>query len=286
MSDTDDRRLIDELLKQALAEDLGAEGDITSQAICAPDRTAAASIIAKAPGVLSGGILLAPLFARVDPSVAVSVAAPDGSRLAEGTVVARLEGPIRAILAGERTALNLLQHLSGIATLSSRMVAAIGPAKTRLLDTRKTTPLLRALEKKAVRDGGGHNHRFGLFDMVLIKHTHVTAAGGVAAAIRAVRAARSGHPCLAIEAEVGSVAEFREALTERPDRIMLDNMNLADMRECVALARRSGASVELEASGNVTMDTVRAVAETGVDFISCGSITHSAPALDMHLVIA
>ena len=285
MSAGDDTRLIDELLRKALAEDLGAEGDITSQAIFPAGRTAKASIVAKAPGVLSGGTILAPLYALVDPGVTVSGLVADGSRVAEGTVVARLEGPIRAILAGERTGLNLLQHLSGIATLTARMVAAIGPARARLLDTRKTTPMLRALEKKAVRDGGGHNHRFGLFDMVLIKHTHVAAAGGVAAAIRAVRAARAGKPAVAIEAEVGSVEEFREALAEHPDRIMLDNMSPAEMRECVALARRAKPRVELEASGNVTLDTVRAVAETGVDFISCGSITHSAPILDMHLVI-
>jgi nicotinate-nucleotide pyrophosphorylase (carboxylating) len=219
----------------------------------------------------------------VDNAIVCRPECEDGSRLSRGTVIARLEGPVRGVLAGERVILNILQRLSGVATLTARMAAAIGAHPARLLDTRKTTPGMRSLEKKAVRDGGGTNHRFGLFDMVLIKDTHVKAAGGVGEAIRRVRKARQGLPVVKIEAEVQSEVEFREALGEKPDIIMLDNMDCAAMAACVRQARGSG--VLLEASGNVTLETIGAVAATGVDFISTGSVTHSAPALDIHLVI-
>jgi nicotinate-nucleotide pyrophosphorylase (carboxylating) len=192
---------------------------------------------------------------------------------------------VRAILSGERTVLNFLQRLSGIATLTARLVAAMGESPARLLDTRKTTPTLRALEKKAVRDGGGHNHRFGLFDMVLIKDTHVRAAGGVRAALQGVRNTLGPENRLEIEVEVQSREEFIEAVAERPDRIMLDNMGPADMRVCVEHVRSHALNIEVEASGRVSEETIAEVARTGVDYISVGSITHSAPALDIHMVM-
>jgi nicotinate-nucleotide pyrophosphorylase (carboxylating) len=193
---------------------------------------------------------------------------------------------VRSILAGERVALNFLQRLSGIAALTARYAAAIRHTSATILDTRKTTPCLRALEKLAVRHGGGENHRAGLFDMMLIKDTHVRQCGGVTAALKKAIASRgrAGEP--EIEVEVQSAAEFAEALALRPDRIMLDNMSADDMRGCVEKMLSCGMRVELEASGNISLDNAAEFAETGVDFISCGAITHSAKALDIHLVIA
>jgi nicotinate-nucleotide pyrophosphorylase (carboxylating) len=280
-----ERRLIDELLGRVLAEDLGVAGDVTSTSIFGADDCAVARIQSKAKGVLSGAYLVEPLFARLDSRLCVQLRAQDGDALDVGSPIADVHGPIRAILAGERTALNLLRHLSGVATLTARMVATMGPGRVRLLDTRKTTPGLRAFEKLAVVHGGGVNHRFGLFDMVLIKGTHVKAAGGLAQAIRRARASQSVPAGMKIEVEVQSPAQCEEALAERPDIIMLDNMDVPAMRECVERVRRASASVELEASGNITLETIGAVAQTGVDYISVGALTHSAPALDIHLVI-
>jgi nicotinate-nucleotide pyrophosphorylase (carboxylating) len=278
---------ISDILDRALAEDLTARNvDITSQAIFSPDDRAKAVIKSKATGVLSGVFLLAPLFAKIEPRLAIDTGgAVDGGRLLPGTEICRLEGPVLGILAGERTALNLLQRLSGIATLTAAYAGAIAHTRARLLDTRKTTPGLRLLEKMAVRHGGGTNHRFGLFDMILIKDTHVKRAGGVAAALRKAMSGRGDKKEPKIEIEVQTVDECVEALALGPDRIMLDNMNTGDMRRCVSMVRLSGAKVELEASGGITLETIASVAETGVDFISCGALTHSAPALDIHLVI-
>jgi nicotinate-nucleotide pyrophosphorylase (carboxylating) len=216
----------------------------------------------------------------------VRVLARDGSALETGTRICELSGPVRSILAGERVALNFLQHLSGVATATSRLVRLIAHTRAKLLDTRKTTPLLRFLEKEAVVHGGGAKHRFGLFDMVLIKDTHVKAAGGVQpAVVRAQEYVLANGLPVAIEVETQTMDEFREALECRPQRIMLDNMTIDNMAACVILRDTSGVSVELEASGNVSSDTIVKIAETGVDFISAGSITHSAPALDIHLII-
>jgi nicotinate-nucleotide pyrophosphorylase (carboxylating) len=277
---------IDALVRRALEEDLSTDGDITSQALFAEGETAAAVIKSKSAGVLSGAYLLGPIFGSLDPGVMIRDLAGDGSALAPGSVVCRLNGPVRPILAGERTALNFLQRLSGIATLTSRLVAAIAHTGAKLLDTRKTTPGLRLLEKQAVVHGGGTNHRFGLFDMVLIKDTHVAAAGGVAEAIRRSREhlLRRGMR-MKIEAEARTIAEFNEALAARPDAIMLDNMSVRDMAACVKERSQSAPAVMLEASGNVRLETIVPVAETGVEYISCGAITHSAPALDIHLII-
>jgi nicotinate-nucleotide pyrophosphorylase (carboxylating) len=292
-SDPAAREQISDLLDCALAEDLGSPpgslgkgGDCTSNALFSALDTGRAVIRSKENGVLSGAYLCAPLFAKIDPSLSLTMCADDGAPLAPGTEICRLSGKVQSILAGERTALNFLQHCSGIATLTSRYVAAIRHTGAKLLDTRKTTPGLRLLEKKAVRHGGGMNHRSGLFDMMLIKNTHIKRCGGVTAALTKALSARGPAKWPKIEIEVQSVREFDEALRLQPDRIMLDNMSVSAMRACVEKMTKSGGiRSELEASGNITLDTVAEVAETGVDFISCGAITHSAPALDIHLIM-
>ncbi|MGA3051677.1 MAG: carboxylating nicotinate-nucleotide diphosphorylase [Chitinispirillaceae bacterium] len=286
MTGEEERRCIDGLLDRAIDEDLGRGGDCTSNALFSENDRAEGVIRSKEAGVLSGMFLLSPLFLKIDPSIAIVMLLDDGNALARGSEICRVQGSARGILAGERIALNFLQRLSGIATLTSRYCAAIAHTGARLLDTRKTTPGLRFLEKLAVRHGGGANHRFGLFDMMLIKDTHVKRCGGVTAALEKALRSRGSSPAPKIEVEVRSVEEFGEALRLLPDRIMLDNMSLDAMRQCVEKKRASGAAVELEASGNITLDTIAAVAGTGVDFISCGAITHSARALDIHLIIA
>lgn len=275
-----------ELLMRALAEDLGTQGDITSQSIFNPADCANAVIKSKATGIVAGTDLLTPLFSLIDKNITVERCCTDGARLIAGTIIARLQGPVIGLLSGERIALNFLQHLSGIATATSHLAQRIAHTKCRLLDTRKTTPGLRLLEKKAVLAGGGCNHRIGLYDMILIKDTHVKAAGGTAAALQAAQqsAAAQGLP-VGIEIEVASCAEFLSALPLRPQRIMLDNMTIADMAWCVRDRNQKNSAVELEASGNVGESTIVAIAETGVDFISCGAITHSVMALDIHMII-
>jgi nicotinate-nucleotide pyrophosphorylase (carboxylating) len=276
---------IDEIVARALAEDLGACGDVTTQAIFTHDATASATIVSKGAGVLCGAFLLEPIFGAIDPDLAITNLLADSAKLQPGVEICRLSGRVHSILAGERVALNFLQRLSGIATQTARLVELTRETKAVILDTRKTTPLLRRLEKRAVLAGGGRNHRFGLFDMILIKDTHVKAAGGVQAALRKAAAFRRDKPGLAIEVEVQSEAEFLEAVACAPDRIMLDNMDCAVMRRCVRMVREHNIAIELEASGNVNSATVRAIAETGVDFISVGSITHSVSAVDIHLLI-
>jgi nicotinate-nucleotide pyrophosphorylase (carboxylating) len=274
------------LISHALAEDLGERGDITTDALFDTGDAGRAVIKSKQSGILSGVLLMEPLFHHLDPALSVDVQLCDGDALVPGSRIVSLQGRLRSILAGERVALNFLQHLSGIATATNALAGLISPAKAKLLDTRKTTPLLRLLEKEAVVHGGGYNHRFGLFDMVLIKDTHVKAAGGIGPAIAKAKeyVARSGIN-VKIEVEVRSMDEFEDALSAGVDRIMLDNMSLSDTAACVSLAKKSNSSVELEASGNVSAQTIVSIAETGVDFISVGAITHSAPALDIHLVI-
>jgi nicotinate-nucleotide pyrophosphorylase (carboxylating) len=277
------------LISHALAEDLGAHGvrgDITTAALFDTANTGRAVIKSKQTGILSGMQILEPLFHHLDPALSVEPLLRNGDGLSPDSVICRLQGTVRGILAGERVALNFLQHLSGIATATHALAGLISHTGARLLDTRKTTPLLRLLEKEAVVHGGGQNHRFGLFDMILIKDTHVKAAGGVAPAIKKAKGfvAASGTN-VKIEVEIQTMEEFSQALYGGVDRIMLDNMSVADMAACVASARKGGTGVELEASGNVSAQTIVAIAETGVDFISVGAITHSAPALDIHLVI-
>jgi nicotinate-nucleotide pyrophosphorylase (carboxylating) len=281
----DESAVIQTLIGQALREDLGDQGDVTSRALFAPGKQAQAVIRSKAEGILAGAYLIEPVFHAVDPALTVSQPAAEGSRLSSGTEICLISGRLTSILAGERTVLNFLQRLSGIATKTNSMVSRIAGTGARLLDTRKTTPGLRLLEKKAVAAGGGTNHRFGLYDMILIKDTHVKAAGSPSAAVSKAREFAAERSGLRIEVEVQSVGEFRDAITALPDRIMLDNMNTQAMSQCVGIVWEKKLPIELEASGNVTEHTIRAIAETGVDYISCGALTHSAPALDIHLIL-
>ena len=271
---------VNQLIALALAEDL-AQGDVTSASVIPATLAARAEVLVKAAGVIAGLEVAEAVCAAVDPSLAWQALAIDGQRVEPGTVVATIAGPARSILAAERTLLNFVQRLSGIATLTARYVAAIEGTGARLVDTRKTTPGWRALEKAAVRAGGGHNHRFNLGDGVLIKDNHLALAGQNIAG--AVAAARANAPhTLRVEVEVESLDGLRAALDARADIVLLDNMPLDMMREAVGIAGRRAL---LEASGGITLERIRAVAETGVDLISCGAVTHSATALDISLEV-
>jgi nicotinate-nucleotide pyrophosphorylase (carboxylating) len=268
------------LVDLALAEDLGA-GDITSLATVPASATAEGVLLVKQPGVISGLAVASYVFERLDPALSFRPRCADGARLADREILADISGPARSVLAGERVALNLLQRLSGVATLTARYVEAVSGTNATIVDTRKTTPGLRMLEKAAVRHGGGQNHRFGLSDGVLIKDNHLAAIGGPDRVTRAVQSARRQAPHTAkIEVEVTTLQEVDEAVAAGADIIMLDNMSVAMMAQAVqAVAGRA----LLEASGGVRLETVRAIAETGVDLISVGALTHSAPALDISL---
>ena len=270
--------LIEPTVRGALEEDLGRAGDVTSDLIIPADQRAKGKLIACKPGTVSGLIAAECTFRLIDESIAFHCEVPDGSKAKQGATLATIEGPARAVLTAERVALNFVGHLSGVATATRALVDAVAGTKARIVCTRKTLPGLRTLEKYAVRCGGGFNHRFGLDDAILIKDNHIAAAGGIAPAIERVRAAASHM--VRIEVEVDHFDQLENALTLRVDAVLLDNMGTEDLRRAVALAR--GRAV-LEASGNVTLATVRAVAETGVDYISSGAITHSAPNLDIAL---
>ena len=270
---------LEEALRAWLREDLG-QGDLTSLLVVPEDLEGEAVILAKEGGVLAGLWVAERVFALADPRTAFTPLVAEGARVAEGTEVARVRGPLRGILAGERLALNLLQRLSGIATLTRAYVQALAGTKAQILDTRKTTPGLRALEKYAVRVGGGRNHRYGLFDGILLKENHVRAAGGVGEAVRRAKA-RAPH-YLKVEVEVRSLEELEEALEAGADLILLDNFPLEALREAV---RRVGGRVPLEASGNMTLERAKAAAEAGVDYVSVGALTHSAKALDLSLLV-
>jgi nicotinate-nucleotide pyrophosphorylase (carboxylating) len=267
-----------ELIENALAEDLGS-GDVTSEATIPADAVSEAVMLAKQHLVLAGIEVSREVFLTLDPAIHFIAFAKDGDIIHAGTELARLSGNTRALLAGERVALNLLQHLSGIATLTARYVDQVKGLKAAVLDTRKTLPGLRQLEKSAVRIGGGKNHRMGLYDMILIKDNHIKAAGGIT---KAVASARMKTGNLRIEVETKTLDEVREALAAKADIIMLDNMPVEMMRGAVNLI--AGRAL-VEASGNVTLETVRRIAETGVDFVSSGSLTHSAPAADISMKI-
>ncbi len=270
--------LVARAVAEALAEDLGLAGDITTDATVPAEATAVAVVTARQPGVLAGLDLAEAAFAELDPTVRFERLKHDGDALAAGEAAARISGNARAILTGERVALNYLGRLSGIATLTRRYVEAIAGTKTAIVDTRKTTPGLRALEKYAVRCGGGRNHRTGLFDAILIKDNHIVAAGGIEAAI--VRARENAGHMVKIEIEVDTLEQFDRVLAHKIDVVLLDNMSPAMLRD--AVARVAGRALT-EASGGVTLSTVRAIAETGVDLISVGALTHSAPVLDLGL---
>jgi nicotinate-nucleotide pyrophosphorylase (carboxylating) len=260
----------------ALAEDV-ASGDVTTDMIVAEDARAEAALLVKEPGVVCGLPVAEEIFRALDPAVVFQPLADDGDVLDQPRTVARLAGTARAILTGERTALNVLGRLSGVATLTRRFVDTIEGTRAQILDTRKTTPGLRALEKYAVRCGGGRNHRFGLDDAVLIKDNHLAVAGSISAAVAAARATS-----LSVEVEAETLEDVREALVARADAILLDNMSNEQLAAAAALV---DGRTTLEASGGVSLETARAIAETGVDFISVGALTHSARSLDVSLEV-
>ncbi len=270
--------VIEPIVRAALAEDLGRAGDVTVQACIDADARMTAAFVARRPGVIAGLACVRLAIAALDPTATFEAVVADGDEVAASATLARVEANTRALLTAERTGLNLLGRLSGIATLTAAYVAAVSGTRARITDTRKTTPGLRALEKYAVRCGGGINHRFGLDDAILIKDNHVAACGGVAQALQRARA-HVGH-LMKIEVEVDTLSQFDEALAHRPDVILLDNFSLAAMAEAVA---RNAGAVVLEASGGVSLETVRAIAATGVDVISIGALTHSASVLDIGL---
>jgi nicotinate-nucleotide pyrophosphorylase (carboxylating) len=280
------------LIQLSLAEDLSSDaefmalypqivsGDVTSAAILNEGLILEANIVAKAPGVVAGLPLAAAVFTLIDPKIEFEISAVDGSRVESGEVLASLSGSGSALLAGERTALNYLGRASGIATLTRKFVDAVAGTGAVILDTRKTAPGARRLDKYAVRMGGGGNHRMGLYDMVLIKDNHIDGAGGIRPAVDRVRQ-RYGHT-YPIEVEVRTVEELKQAIALNPSRIMLDNMSLEMMRQAVEI---TAGRVALEASGNVSLENVRAIAETGVEYISVGTLTHSAPVFNLSMQV-
>lgn len=274
------QHVIDDVVRRALEEDIG-NGDLTTEATIPPDATTTGTIIARAPGVIAGLPVAAAVFKHLDPAVRFDPVVEDGTPVMSGDLVARIGGNARAILTGERVALNFLQQLSGVATATRRIVEELEGTDARLLDTRKTVPGLRALQRYAVRAGGGTNHRFNLFDGILIKENHITVAGGITAALERARAATG--PFTPIEIEVETLDQLEEAIAAGADMVLLDNMDPATMRQAVALA--AGTPTRLEASGDITAATARPIAQTGVHFLSSGALTHSAPALNLSLLL-
>ena len=276
--------MVQDEVRRALDEDVGS-GDVTTQATVPDGIVAKAVILAKEAGIVAGIPVARAVFGEISQEVQFDSLRQDGQAIGEGDVIVQIYGPAMAILTAERTALNFLQRLSGIATQASRFVQAVAGTGAKILDTRKTTPGLRFMEKYAVTVGGGYNHRMGLYDMVLIKDNHIAASGGIIQAVQRVRAQNLGFP---VEVEVGDLDQVGQAIEAGADRIMLDNMNLDLIREAVALVHGQkglGRRPELEASGKIHLGNVRQVAMTGVDFISVGALTHSAAAVDMSLVI-
>ena len=270
------------LIDMALQEDGGSE-DWTTRWVVPARTRGQARIVARADGVVAGLAVASAVFMRLDPRVDVATSLSDGGAVTEGDVVCTIRGPARVILTGERTALNFMQRLSGIATMTRRFVEAIEGTGAAILDTRKTTPGWRSLEKAAVKAGGGESHRVDLSDLVLIKENHIAIAGGIAEAIKRVRDGNSKQ--LKVEVEVRNKEQLRALLDVGCDIVLLDNMDVQGIRECVRVIKQRSPSVKTEASGNMTLDRVRAVAETGVDYISVGSLTHSVTALDLSLLM-
>jgi len=272
---------IEDIIDRALTEDLGSFGDVTTLSIVDVKQTGEATFLAKGTGRIAGLPVAERVFKKIDSTLICSFQVEDGHRVSPGTVFGSVRGSLRGILTGERTALNFLQRLSGIATLTEEFVRRVHGTGVRICDTRKTTPGFRQLEKYAVGLGGGWNHRFGLYDMVLVKSNHIDVAGGIRPAlILCLRYLAEKSLDLRIEVETRTLDEVREALNHPIHRILLDNMDASDIQEAVHLAK---GRIELEASGNVSLENVRTVAETGVNFISVGRLTHSAPALDLSL---
>ena len=281
--DADEEAACRRLVDLALAEDLGATGDRTSRALIPADQAGSAVFVARTRGVVAGLPAAALVCAAVSDRLAFTPAVTDGSAVERGTVVATVAGPLRAVLAAERTALNFLQRLSGVASLTRTYVEAAAGFPAKILDTRKTTPGWRLLEKCAVRAGGGTNHRVGLYDGILIKDNHLAGMGGdVRLAVETARSAR-GNDWLPVEVEVDTLDQLDDALAATADIVLLDNMTTDQLREAVRRRDVSSPDTKLEASGGVTLATVHAIAATGVDRISVGALTHSAPALDIAL---
>ncbi len=280
-----DKKLLEnfrKLIRQALKEDLGRRGDITTQATCPVNKVMTANIIAKQSGVIAGVDIAGLVFTTLDPSISILNQLDDGTFVNKPDIIASITGPAEVILLGERTALNFFGRLSGIATLTHKFVGQVNKTRARILDTRKTIPGMRLLEKYAVQCGGGDNHRIGLYDMFLIKENHISAAGGITNAVLACREYMQKNKFSApIEVETGNLQQVEEALQLNVERIMLDNMTIMQMRECVALVH---GRIPLEASGNVTLERVAEIAATGVDYISIGALTHSAPNFDVSLL--
>lgn len=271
--------LLDDWIRAALREDLGS-GDVTSELLISPDQTGSARLLAKEPFVVAGIEVAGRVFEVLSPECAVSPKVTDGLWVQKGEILLQVAGPLRALLAAERVALNLLQHLSGVATLTRRFVDAVSGTRTKILDTRKTLPGMRALEKYAVRMGGGANHRSALSDGILIKENHIRACGGIG---RAVQKALSSAPHgLRVEVEVTTLEEVREALEAGAEMILLDNMEIETLAEAVHLV---AGRARVEVSGGVTLENVRRIAEAGADWISVGRITHSAPAVDVSMLV-
>jgi nicotinate-nucleotide pyrophosphorylase (carboxylating) len=266
------------LVRTALLEDLGRAGDITADAVVPADQRATLALRARQPGIVAGLDIAASAFQMVSPAITLHVERPDGSVVAPGELIATIDGPARGLLTGERTALNFLCRLSGVATATASLVTAISGTAAQIVCTRKTTPGLRTLEKYAVRAGGGGNHRFGLDDAVLIKDNHIALAGGIRAAIERAKA-RAGH-LVKIEVEVDTLSQLEQALALGVDAVLLDNMTVDELRQAVTMA---GSKVITEASGRITAATAPAIAATGINLISVGWLTHSAPALDIGL---
>lgn len=275
----DSSEQIQAIVDFALAEDVG-DGDVTSICTISHDATYHGEFLVKGTGVVAGLDVVERVFRTVDPAIRMTRLVDDGANVAPGVIVATVHGPGCGVLTAERTALNFLQRMSGIATATRRYVDAVAGTRAVILDTRKTAPGQRLTDKQAVALGGGGNHRIGLYDMALIKENHITAAGGISAAVARVRTCDTRGR--AIEVEVRNLAELEEALALNVDRVMLDNMSLDAMREAVA---RTGQRVKLEASGGVNLESVRAIAETGVDYISVGALTHSVTALDVSFLL-
>ena len=276
------------LLRLALAEDLGDTGDRTSLATIPASKTATAAFTARRSGVVAGLSVARMVCGALDPALRFAPSLADGTAVARGAVLAEVSGSLRSILAAERTALNFLQRLSGIATLTRQYVEAVAGLPVQILDTRKTTPGWRLLEKYSVRAGGGTNHRIGLYDAILIKDNHIAGIDDPHPVRRSVELARTfpGNQGLAVEVEVDSIAQLMEVLPAKPEIVLLDNMSDDQLRECVALRNRLAPETKLEASGGVTLAAVRSIVETGVDRISIGALTHSAPAFDIGLDFA
>jgi nicotinate-nucleotide pyrophosphorylase (carboxylating) len=276
--------MVEDQVRAALLEDLGRAGDITSNATIGPEKKASAEMNSREAGIIAGLPLAAAAFRLIDPAMRFEALVADGARVEPGTMIARISGPARGLLSAERVALNYLMHLSGIATYTARFAAAIAHTKARVTCTRKTIPGLRAVEKYAVRCGGGSSHRYGLDDAILIKDNHIAVAGGITGALKAAKAF-AGH-LVRIEIEVDTLEQFAEVLAEGADVCLLDNMGPDMLRKAVTInAARSGGPITLEASGNVNLDTIKAIAETGVDYISTSKITMAAPTLDIGLDI-